>query len=157
MSLRICQMELRTANEFIAEHHRHHKPVQGHRFSIGVVDATGALRGVAVVGRPVSRGCNPREVLEVTRLATDGARNACSMLYACAAKVGRLLGYEKIQTYILDSEDGTTLRAAGWCLEATTAGGQWHRPDGSPRRTDQPTCKKQRWSRALRDGVNETV
>jgi hypothetical protein len=60
------------------------------------------------------------------------------------------MGFDTIQTYILESEPGTTLRAAGWEFDGMTAGGQWVRADGSPRRTDQPTDKKQRWLKRLR-------
>jgi hypothetical protein len=60
------------------------------------------------------------------------------------------MGFDKIQTYILDTEEGTSLRAAGWKYEATTAGGQWVHTGGKPRRTDQPTCPKHRYARILR-------
>lgn len=51
--LRAIPMDLEGANEFVLRHHRHHKPVVGHKFSIGV--ATGdILCGVVIVGRPVS-------------------------------------------------------------------------------------------------------
>ena len=36
MSLRVVPLTLAQANELIGRLHRHHKPVQGHRFSIGV-------------------------------------------------------------------------------------------------------------------------
>lgn len=147
--MRIAQCELKEANDFVTEHHRHHKKVLSHRFSIRVVDGGGITRGVAIVGRPVCRHYDFRKVLEVTRLCTDGTKNACSILYAAAARIGRELGYETIQTYILDSESGTTLRAAGWEFASETRGHQWVRSDGSPRRTDQPTCDKQRWIRRL--------
>lgn len=149
--LTVIPLELREANELVGSFHRHHKPCQGHRFSIGVVDDNGMLRGAAIVGRPVARlSGHPKAVLEVTRLVTDGTPNACSMLYAAAARVGKHLGYEKIQTYILQSELGTTLKAAGWVLEAgATGGGQWKHTDGKPRRTDQPTEPKARWGLAL--------
>ena len=113
--LTVVPLELKTLNEMVARLHRHHKPVQGHRFSIGVVNPDGVLVGGASVGRPVARnGGAPSEVLEVTRLVTDGAPGACSALYAAAARVGRELGYRRIQTYILATEPGTSLRAAGW-------------------------------------------
>ena len=76
MSLKIVPVELKEANVFISQHHRHHKPVKGHRFSIGVTKENN-LVGVAVVGRPVARRTNAKEVLEVTRLCTDGTKNAC--------------------------------------------------------------------------------
>jgi hypothetical protein len=142
-------LTLKQANEFITRFHRHHKPVQGHRFSIAAVSPTGDLLGVCVVGRPVARAVNPDEVAEVTRLATNGEKNVCSFLYASAARAATAMGFKKIQTYILEDEPGTSLRAAGWQREATTAGGQWTHTDGKPRRTDQPTCPKHRYARIL--------
>ena len=50
----IVNIPLKVANDFVALHHRHHGPVQGHKFSIGYV-RDGHLRGVAIVGRPVAR------------------------------------------------------------------------------------------------------
>ena len=150
--MKIVPIELKQANAFIALHHRHHKPVQGHRFSIGVVDDEGCLVGVVTVGRPVARlAGHPQKVLEVTRLCTDGTPNACSMLYSAAARVGKHLGYERIQTYILDSELGSSLKASGWVNEGQAGGSQWKHTDGKPRRTDQPTSIKQRWALRLSD------
>lgn len=140
-------LELRQANAVIGAWHRHHKPVQGHRFSIGCVDDGGNLHGVCVVGRPVARlAGHPQDVLEVTRVATDGTENACSILYGAAAKAAKALGYLRIQTYTLPSESGASLRAAGWVCEGEAGGGQWKHTDGKPRRTDQPTEKKLRWA-----------
>jgi len=149
--LKIVPLELRELNELVEKWHRHHKRVQGHRFSIGVMDnKTGEIVGGCSVGRPVARRVNPKEVLEVTRLVTNGHRNACSILYAAAARVGRELGYKKIQTYILQSETGKSLIASGWeCENNSAGGGQWKHTDGKPRRTDQPIEKKQRWVKYL--------
>lgn len=70
--------------------------------------------------------------------------------------MGKALGYERIQTYILATEPGTSLRASGWNCEGEAGGGQWGhsgelqlRLDGHTRATDQPTGKKQRWARPL--------
>ena len=54
MSLEVCPMTLKEANAFVEQHHRHHKPVVGHKFSIGCTDGN-EIVGVAIVGRPVSR------------------------------------------------------------------------------------------------------
>ena len=35
MSLELTPMTLREANAFVEQHHRHHGPVVGHKFSIG--------------------------------------------------------------------------------------------------------------------------
>lgn len=151
MSLRVIPIELGEANVAIAAWHRHHQPVVGHRFSIGAVDANDVLHGVCVVGRPVARlAGHPREVAEVTRLASDGTRNACSILYAAAARACQAMGFARIQTYILDSELGTTLLASGWVCEGPAGGGQWKHTDGRPRRTDQPIEGKMRWAKTFK-------
>lgn len=148
--LRIVPLELAEANKLVSAWHRHHQPCQGHRFSLGCVTPDGTLCGACIVGRPVARlAGSPREVLEVTRLVTNGEPNACSALYGAAARAGQALGYCRIQTYILESETGTSLRACGWVFEGIAGGGQWKHTDGKPRRTDQPTCMKGRWSKML--------
>jgi len=96
--------------------------VVGHRYSLGVWGGD-VLLGVVVVGRPVARKIDPYSVAEVTRLCTNGAKNACSFLYAAAARVAKEMGFEKIQTYILDTESGVSLRAAGWVKEVDSPGG----------------------------------
>jgi hypothetical protein len=147
--LEVIPLTIKQLNAYVEEHHRHHKKVQGHRFSIGVIDQDGTLHGAASVGRPVARGCDPNRTAEVTRLVTDGTDNCCSILYAAAARACKAMGFKKIQTYILETELGTSLKASGWVQEAVTAGGQWTGTNGKPRRTDQPTCKKKRWARIL--------
>ena len=52
--LRLRPISLRDANEYVRQHHRHHKPVVGHKLSIGC-EANGELVGVIIAGRPVSR------------------------------------------------------------------------------------------------------
>lgn len=120
-------MDLEGANEFVARHHRHHQPVVGHKFSIGAV-LDGVLVGVAIVGRPVSRHRDDGETLEVTRLCTDGTRNACSFLYGAAARAAFALGFRRLGTYIRSDEPGTSLAAAGWRLVAFTPGKSWSVP-----------------------------
>lgn len=146
--VRARPLTLKQANELVQRLHRHHKPVIGHRFSIGA-EKDGSLVGAAITGRPVARKCDQYNTAEVTRLVTDGTKNACSFLYSASARAADAMGYEKIQTYILKSEDGTSLRAAGWTPEAESPGGQWKRTDGKPRRMDQPTEPKVRWVKYL--------
>lgn len=139
-------LELREANALVDALHRHHRPVVGHRFSLGAITSDGQLCGAAIVGRPVARMVPKREVLEVTRLVTDGTHNACSILYAASARAAKALGYRRIQTYTLSTEGGASLRASGWVDEGEAGGGQWIRSDGRPRRSDQPTEVKTRWA-----------
>ena len=122
--LKLTTISLREANCFVAEHHRHHKPVTGHKFSIGCIK-DGTLVGVAIVGRPVSRYLDDGTTLEVNRMCTTGERNVCSFLYAASAKAAKALGYQRIITYILESEPGTSLNAAGWECEGRAGGKMW--------------------------------
>ena len=85
----------------------------------------------------------------MTRLVTDGVKNGCSMLYAAAAAAAKAMGFLRIQTYILESEPGTSLKASGWVHEGPAGGGQWRHTDGKERRTDQPTERKRRWAKVL--------
>jgi hypothetical protein len=150
MKLKAVPLTLSQANEVVAQFHRHHKPVVGHRFSIGVVDdETGTLHGAAIVGRPVGRKSPQYTWCEVTRLVTDGTKNACSFLYSRCARVAAEMGFEKIQTFILESEPGVSLKASGWLFESRSDGGDWNRPSRGGRRTDQPQKLKQRWGRIL--------
>jgi len=156
--LEVRPIELRDANAYVAEKHRHHQPVVGHRFSISAWEGP-TLHGIAIIGRPVSRQYDQLSVLEVTRLCTDGRRNACSILYAAAARAGKAMGYCRIQTYTLVEEPGASLRASGWDCEGEQAGGQWKYSEPQTslpfegyvnRRTDQPTGAKLRWSKTLK-------
>lgn len=124
MKLDIVPISLKEANAFVERHHRHHKPVVGHKFSIGLTDGE-EIVGVAIVGRPVSRHLDDGMTLEVNRLATIGAKNGCSMLYAAAWRAARAMGYKKLITYILESEPGTSLRAAGWKCVGQAGGLRW--------------------------------
>lgn len=140
MTLVLCPLDLDEANAFVAAHHRHHKPVVGHKFSLGAA-LLGKVVGVAIVGRPVARMRDDGLTLEVTRLCTDGTRNACSFLYGAAARAAFALGYQRIGTYILASEPGTSLQAAGWRLIGERGGGLWSR-SGRPRVDTHPTEPK---------------
>ena len=122
--LEIVPMTLREANAYVEQHHRHHGPVLGQKYSIGLSDGE-KIVGVAIVGRPVSRHLDDGWTLEVNRLCTDGTKNACSMLYAAAWRAARAMGYKRLVTYILESENGASLRAAGWKCVGQAGGLRW--------------------------------
>lgn len=144
--LTVVPIDLNEACAFIAIHHRHHKPPQGHKFSIGVADETGTIRGVATIGRPVARLLDKGFTLELTRVATDGCPNACSALSRAAWRATRALGYTKLITYTLKEEGGASLRGAGWKLIGETRGDTWNRPNGDRPRVDlHPLQTKMRW------------
>lgn len=147
--MRIVPLTLKQANDLVGSLHRHHKPAVGHRFSLGLRGDAGELIGAAICGRPSARGLPQYDILEVTRLVTDGTKNACSMLYQACARVAREMGFTKIITYILGDEPGTSLKASGWVFETETSGGNWNHSWRKGRREDQPMGPKQRWSREL--------
>jgi hypothetical protein len=121
------RIDLGEANAFVTAHHRHHRPVVGHLFSIGAAMGDDIV-GVVIVGRPVSRRRDDGLTAEVTRLCTDGTRNACSFLYGAAAKAAFALGFKRIGTYILATENGASLNASGWRMIGETPGRSWSVP-----------------------------
>lgn len=138
---------LAEANAFVAALHRHHPPVVGHKFSIGAV-CGGKLVGVCIVGRPVSRHRDDGRTLEVTRLCTDGHRNACSFLYGRAARAAHAMGFLRIGTYTTPDEGGASLRAAGWCLISETPGRAWSVPSRPRADAAHPLGTKLLWESA---------
>ncbi len=143
--LTIVPMTLAEANEFVRRYHRHHKPVPGCKFCIGVSDGE-KIVGVAIVGRPVARYLDDGWTLEVNRTCTDGTKNANSMLYAAAWRATRAMGYRKLITYTLPEESGASLRAAGWKCIGQAGGGTWNRPNcGRPRVDLHPNQIKLKW------------
>lgn len=144
MSLHLVPTTLREACAYVEQRHRHHRAPRGCVFVLAVADETDVVRGVAIVGRPVSRRLQDDWTLEVTRVATDGARNACSMLYAAAWRVTKALGWKRLVTYTLASESGASLRAAGWRVIGEAGGGSWSRV-ARPRVDQHPLQVKLRW------------
>src|SRR4029450_11240120 len=141
--LTVVPMPLDEAQVFVQRHHRHHKRVTGHKFSIGAARAE-VIVGVAVIGRPVGRRLDDGWTLEVTRLVTDGTKNACSFLYGASWRAVRALGYRRLITFTLPQEGGTSLRAAGWRLVGSTPGRSWSVPS-RPRVDKHPLQEKWRW------------
>lgn len=134
---------LREANAFILKHHRHHGEERGCFFCIGASDGS-KIVGVAIVGRPKARESQDGYTAEVTRLATDGTRNACSILYAAAWRACRAMGFRRLVTYTLPEEGGASLRGAGWRCLGERGGGTWSRKD-RPRVDTHPTQIKLGW------------
>lgn len=162
--IRPIPLTLAEANAAVARWHRHHKKVVGHRFSIGVL-AGDQLVGAAIVGRPTARLTDQYRVAEVTRLVTNGTKNACSLLYGAAARAAEAMGFDSIQTFILETEGGASLRAANWTRVADSGGGDWNRDSTKAKkqwlfddynRTDQPMCPKVKYERRFRQKVPHT-
>ena len=151
-------LTLTEANQFIEKYHRHHHKVPRDKFRVGC-EVGGKLVGVATVGQPLARLLCDGYTLEVTRLCTDGTKGVCSFLYSRCARIAKEMGYHKIITYILETEDGTSLKASGWhCEVEKCGGGSWNVPS-RPREVvvttlfgevqKYPIGKKQRWAKEL--------
>ncbi len=142
--MKVVPIHFKEANVFVKERHRHHGQVVGYKYAVAVATEDGTIRGVAIVVRPVARRLDDGLKLEVNRLATDGTPNACSALYGAAWRVARELGYDCLITYILATEPGTSLKAAGWTCVGEAGGGSWSVPS-RPRQVRHPTGPKVRW------------
>lgn len=122
--LEVRPIGLKAANRFVEVNHRHHKRVAGCKFSICACKGD-VIVGVAICGRPVSRHMDDGTVIEINRLCTDGTRNACSLLYGACCRIAKDMGYRKIVTYTLKSENGASLKASNFICEGEAGGEIW--------------------------------
>jgi len=141
--IQLVPITLGDAALFVSRHHRHHRPPQGGLFAVACSDGENVV-GVAIIGRPVARRTADGFTAEVTRLATDGTANACSMLYRAAWRACRALGYRRLVTFTLASEHGSSLRAAGFREIGSTPGRSWSVPS-RPRVDKHPLQERIRW------------
>ncbi|KAK9679504.1 hypothetical protein QE152_g39981 [Popillia japonica] len=122
--LEIKPITFREAKAFNASHHRHHPSIQGCKFCLSCWEDE-KMVGVAICGRPVSRHLDNGDICEINRLCTDGTKNACSMLYGAAARVAKEMGYKKVIIYILESENGASLKASNYIFGGEAGGTHW--------------------------------
>ena len=110
-------INLKEANEFVLNFHRHNKPVVGAKFSVGCSDGQ-RLVGVAITGRPVAIRKDDGVTAEVTRCCVldDAPKGTCSFLYACCWRAWKAMGGKRIITYTLQAESGASMRGVGWKL-----------------------------------------
>lgn len=158
--MKLVPLTLPVANNAVALWHRHHAPLPGGFawFCVGVV-ADDELVGAAIAGRPTNRNNDDGQTVEVIRVATNGHRNACSMLLGACARAARAVGAWRIITYTLDSETGASLRGAGWEQTKDGITSWWtHAGSRTPAVTrDHHTQQKVRWERKLADPVEYTA
>ena len=145
--LEIRPIHLKAACEFVRQYHRHNIPPVGGKFAISCYES-GRLCGVAICGRPIARRLDNGETLEIYRNCTDGTRNACTNLYGACIRIARDMGYRKVITYTLESENGASLRAANFTFAGSAGGIAWT----GKRRRDyyvSPKEMKNRWEYVL--------
>ena len=134
----IRSISQKDANAFISHVHRHNKPVQGWKYGTSLWDDISCI-GVVTVGRPVARRLDDGETLEVTRLAllANAPTNAASRLLGNAARVAKELGYNRLISYTLESEDGVAYQASGWERTERVKSAQWNRPSRKRKKLDE--------------------
>jgi hypothetical protein len=121
----------------------------------------GRIAGVAVSGRPTNRNNDDGQTVEVLRIASDGTMNVCSALLGACARAAKAIGAARVITYTLATEPGTSLRGAGWVLEADGIQSCWTkgrgkaRPKGSGNTLwrDHMAIDKTRWACTFREVV----
>jgi hypothetical protein len=114
--LRIKPIHLKSANEYVKKYHRHNLPTVGGKFAVACYD-NDKLCGVAICGRPTARNADNGTTLEIYRNCTDGTKNACSKLYGACVRIAKEMGYTKVITYILESENGASVKASNFICE----------------------------------------
>ena len=75
-------------------------------------------KGKAIAAEePTARNADNGKTVEIYRNCTDGTYNACSKLYGACVKVTKDMGYERVITYILDSENGASVLASNFTFD----------------------------------------
>ena len=147
--LEIKPVHLKPARDFVGKYHRHNIPPVGGKFAVSCYDDK-RLCGVAICGRPTARMLDDGTTLEIYRNCTDGTRNACTQLYGACVRIARDMGYQKVITYTLESENGASLRAANFTDTGLAGGVAW---TGERRREYyvSPEEMKHRWEYDLKN------
>lgn len=99
--LTLQPITLAEARAFIAREHSHNQAVVGWIVGVGVM-AGDVMVAVGVLGRPVARKLQQADpfLAEITRVATDRTRHACSKVYGALCRAASALGYRRVITYL---------------------------------------------------------
>jgi hypothetical protein len=156
VTLELVPIKQKPAFAFVLKHHRHNQSLPaGDVFRVAIIEAE-QIVSVAIAGYPTAEGLNDGRSLEITRVCTLGTRNACTRLYGALGRAAKALGYRTLWTYTLESEPGTSPRAAGFELDAVIPERDWSKESGRPRYQENlfgerrtPAGPKLRWRRDL--------
>lgn len=119
----VVPITLRKANDFVACFHRHtgRTSRNGGKFAIGLAFG-GQLLGVAILGNPLSATLMDGVTAEVLRVCVSSGcpLGSCSQLYAACWRAWKAMGGRRLVTYTLETEEGASLRGAGWRIVGKT-------------------------------------
>lgn len=167
--LEIKPISRKEAQDFINTHHRHNSQQTGDIFRLSAWNNLDLI-AVATVGRPTARANQKYRddasllVMEVTRLCVredsllpDLHWNACSQLYTAAAKEAKKRKAERIITYILKEEFGTSLLACNWAplYETKKRQNGWHTPSRPRDPKATPNGIKVCWEKRLQPNIGD--
>jgi hypothetical protein len=160
--LRASPISINQAKAYIAHFYRHNPEVQGALWAVCVTDQERCVRGVGLLGLPVARmyahgkaGERDFTIGEIVRVATDGAPNACSMLYGALTRMAKAAGFWKVITYSSDDESQRSLLASNWNRVARTGRRQWDTPSRPRKHKAIYQQGKYRWEIVLNPPVIE--
>lgn len=128
MSLYVRPSTVKAARRFVGEHHRHNLPPNGGLFAVAAFSGDRQV-GVGIAALPVARLLMDGWTIEITRVCTDGTRNACSLIYGALCRAAKALGYRRVITYTLESETGASVRSSGFTKDAECKTTNWNRPN----------------------------
>lgn len=143
-------IELKKANEFVSKYHRHCDPVYRDKWRLCAVRTdTGEICGVIQAARPEARMLDDGLTICIVRCATDGTPNACSFLLGKARTIAKAMGYKKMVSYILETENGASYRAAGWEKVSDVKARCWDTPSRRRKHKEIEQKDKQRYEICL--------
>lgn len=108
------------ARRFVEEHHRHNNapPAMNVAIAVGLF-AEDELVGVATAGHPVAQWNHDGFTIEINRTCIDGYhKNGNSMLYGAICRAAKAMGFRRAITYTLLDESGSSLKGAGFVVDA---------------------------------------
>lgn len=150
--LRVVPCSLRRANDYVEAYHRHSLRTARDGGKFAIAAATGIkVVGVAIVGNPLSASFMDGFTAEVLRVCVspESPRMCNSLLYGACRRVWFAMGGSRLVTYTLTDESGSSLKGAGWTLDAIIEGhnpATWGKSDHLSR-TEQEIIgrRKYRW------------
>lgn len=145
MSLSLRPIGTREASDVVKRLHRHLPRVVGGLFAVACYDGD-ELVGVGVASVPKAPASRDGFTVEISRVATDGHRNACSKIYGALGRACKAIGVRRIVTFTRMDEPGTSLLASGFRFIHVTREQSWDRPK-KPREKQLSQVRK--WERIL--------
>ncbi len=143
--LELRPLSIAGARREVRRLHRHLPKVVGGLFASSVYVGE-ELAGVGIASEPKAPASRGKRIVEITRVATDGHKNACSKLYGALCRAAGALGYQWAITFTRVSEPGSSLRAAGFVDMGLTREQSWNRPS---RKRDGELSQVRRWMREV--------